>query len=309
MSHGRYGGVIASGPPWSTIVAGGALASAHSLPLILDYRDPWTLPVPFVPESGAHPLGRLLAERAERAALRLASAVIMNTPTAERAMSAKYPDVRFETILNGVDDLFLEEGPAPTEPFRIVYAGTIYIDRDPRPLFAAVGELVRRLDIGPRELEVEFIGDAASFNGVPTERLAEEAGISEHFRLLPTMPRDELVAHLKRASVLVSLPQSTPWSIPSKIYEYLGYGAHMIVFTDATSGTAEILKDSDAIVLEPFDHDGTVAALHDCYRAHREGTAARDRARVEPFARERRGRELQALLEEIGVVAEPALHR
>lgn len=303
-SRTRYRGVIGSAPPWGVLLAASSLATRHSLPHILDFRDPWSLPRPYLTESDAHPLGFVLAERAEASAIRHASAVIMNTPTAERAMVDRYPSTRFCTILNGIDDVYLNEQVDSTETFRIVYAGSIYIDRDPRPLFRAVGTLVERLDLAPGDLEVEFIGEASHFSGVPTERLAAEAGIQDYFRLVPPMSRASLMDRLRKAAVLVSLPQSTPWSIPSKVYEYLGFSAQLMVFTSPGSGTAEVLRDSDAIVLEPFDHDGTVSALQDCYLAHRAGTSTRDPEYVARFARERRGRELQDLLCEIGLVAD-----
>ena len=300
----RYRGVLASAPPWSTLLASGWLASAHSLPLILDFRDPWSLPRPLMTESDAHPLGLVLAERCEAEAVRVANAVIMNTPTAERGMVARYPGAKVCTILNGVDDVFHDDVPNSDEPFRIVYAGTIYIDRDPRLLFDAVGSLVREEGLGPNDVEVEFIGQADLFMGVPTRRLAEDAGIGEYFHLVPSMPREELLGRLRRASVLVSLPQSTPLSMPSKIYEYMGFNARLLVYAAAGSSTAEVLATSNAIVLDPTDRDGTVEALRRCYREHRSGSATHREFNVGRFARKHRGAELQALLREVGLIAD-----
>jgi glycosyltransferase involved in cell wall biosynthesis len=203
-------------------------------------------------------------------------------------------------LLNGVDDSFHDEGPRPEDPFRIVYAGTIYIDRDPRTLLAAVGTVVRDLSIPQGALEVEFIGNAETFMGMPTEKLARDAGIEACFRLIPAMPRSQLLEHLKRAAVLVSLPQSTPWSMPSKVYEYMGFSARLLVYAEPGTATAEVLADSDAVVLRPDDLEGTVEALKRCYAEHRDGVTERRAGNAREFARSQGGRQLQGLLLELG---------
>ena len=302
----RYSGVLASGPPWSTTIAAARLARTYSLPLLLDFRDPWALPLPRHIEKTAHPLGSTLGSRMEADVVRPARAVIVNTPTVERAMRERYPGVLFRTIANGVDDVFEPQPRAPEDPFRIVYAGTIYLDRDPSILFDAIGAMVRKLDLAPSELVVEFIGDVGNFHRVPTERYAERAGIQEYFQAVGHMPRDQLLARLERASVLVSLPQSTPWSIPSKIFEYMGFNSDVLVYAEPGSATAEMLGGSEAIVLDPLDREGTLSALctsHERYKAGLSANTSLDRQR---FARAKTGRELQALLHEIGLVGERA---
>jgi hypothetical protein len=250
-------------------------------------------------EKEAHPLAAVLATRLEASAVRPASALIVNTPPVERAMRARYPSTRVTTILNGVDEVFAASR-GPDDPFRIVYAGTIYLDRDPRVLFEAVGKLVRAEGIDPRQLQVEFIGHASHYHGVPTKQLARDAGISEHFHLEPPMQRGRLLERLAGASLLVSLPQSTPWSTPSKLFEYMGFDAWMLVYAAAGSATAEILSGSNAIVLEPADVSGTLAALRRCYDRHRCGLVPSGNSDRERFARARRGEELLRLLAEVG---------
>lgn len=303
-ARNEYRGILASAPPWSCLVAARRLSTTHGIPLILDFRDPWSLPCPLLTESAAHPLGGVLAERYEAAVVRGATAVIMNTPTAERAMAEAYPGTRFRTILNGVDERFHEDVADPREPFRIVYAGSIYIDRDPRVLFAAVGALARELDLRPTDLQLEFIGHATHFSGVPTERLAADAGVEDFFRLTPPVARDELLVRLRKAAVLVSLPQSTPWSMPSKIYEYMGFNARLLAFAERGSATSEVLADTDAVVVDPNDHETTLAVLRRWYHAHRQGGISASERTSARFARDLTGAQLQELLAEVGWVAQ-----
>jgi glycosyltransferase involved in cell wall biosynthesis len=300
-ARNTYSAIVASGPPWSTTIAATRLGREYSLPVVLDFRDPWALPLPRHIEKTAHPLGALLGSRMEADVVRTARAVIVNTPTVERAMRERYPGVLFRTIANGVDDFFEPRPPKPGELFRIIYAGTIYLDRDPSVLFGAVGTMVRRLGLSPAEVAVEFFGDVGSFHRVPTERYAEMAGVRDYFRTVGHVPREELLTHLERASVLVSLPQSTPWSIPSKIFEYMGFNASLLVYAEPGSATAEMLAGSDATVLDPADRDGTVAALCAAYARHAAGMAASQGGDRLRFARNNRGKELQDFLGEIGI--------
>src|SRR5262245_46793259 len=225
LERGVHGAVISCGPPHMVHEAARRLARAKGLPLVIDLRDPWSL-LQRIPESVASPLWYSLAAHYERRAVAAAALIVMNTESARRAMQAAYPAAgeRIIAVMNGRDD-----EPVPrsrhAHRFTIAYAGTIYLDRGPRPLFPATAEVVRRLDLSPDELGIELMGKAESYNGTPVEALARGAGIEAFVRIRPRRPLCEAMQFLADAAVLVSLPQDSDMAIPSKIFEYMQFEA------------------------------------------------------------------------------------
>ena len=200
--QGKYHAVITNGPPHMVHEAGRRLSAASGLPHVMDLRDPWSL-LERVAESVASPVWFQRARAYERRAVRRAALVVMNTEAARDAMAAVHPAAanRIIAVMNGYDD-----DPIPViDPgtvFRISYAGTIYLDRDPRPLFAATARVVSELKLSPSELTLEFMGDVVSYGGRALPDIAADEGIGSFLRLSPSRSRREAMAFQARASVL-----------------------------------------------------------------------------------------------------------
>jgi hypothetical protein len=267
----RPAAVISCGPPHMVHEAGRQVARRLELPLIMDLRDPWSL-VPRLSESYASPLWYHLAERYERGAIAQSALVVANTEVAREAMQALYPAAaaRIITVMNGFDD---DPIPAsvPGRRFLIAYAGTLYMDRNPRPLFRAVAQLVRELGLGPDDLGIEFIGAVSQFNGISLETIATEEGIGGFVRLYPPAPRRVALEFLSRATLLVNPAQDVGMAIPSKIFDYMRYNAWLLALAERGSAPELLLRDTTADLVEPDDLDGIIAVLRDRYRQHAAG--------------------------------------
>jgi hypothetical protein len=242
------------------------------LPLVVDMRDPWSLEHRFQ-EYAASPLQVRLAARAERRILDRAALLAMNTPTAADVMAAAYPGTRVLSILNGYD-----EDPMPPIPprrrFVVAYAGSIYLDRDPRLVFRAATRVVRELGLTPAQFGFEFIGNAGSYGGTSVERIADEEGLGGYVQTGPERPRPEAMAFLAQASVLLSLPQETAFAIPSKVYEYMRLPAWLLAITESGSATDLLLSGRGADVVRPTDVEGMAAVLRRRYLAFAAGERA-----------------------------------
>src|SRR5450759_3738332 len=131
-------------------------------------------------------------------------------------MQEYYPEIRSRcvTVMNGYDD----DDPIPADQrqgrFLIVYAGTIYLDRNPRALLRACARLIAEQGLSPDQLGLEFIGNTANFNGCTIEELARGEGHDPAFvSVVPFLPRPKLLEQLSRAAVLVNLPQDSHLAI------------------------------------------------------------------------------------------------
>ncbi|MEO5954425.1 MAG: hypothetical protein ABIR36_01855 [Nitrospiraceae bacterium] len=197
--------------------------------------------------------------------------------------------------MNGYDD---EKLPVSTHTgtFTIAYAGGIYLDRDPRGLFAAVGKVVKELGLTPEDLRVELMGDVISYGGIPTMELGRQVGIDRHLQLMGPQPRQTALDLLAKATVLVNLPQDSDMAIPSKIFEYMQFDAWLLAIAEPGSAVDLLLRESDADLVEGGNIDKMAQILRRRYIQFRSGERPKKLASNIAFSRKEQARKLfQAL--------------
>ena len=257
--RGQHQAVVTCGPPHMVHEAGRRIARLTGLPHIVDLRDPWRL-VQRLPESIASPLWYLLAAFYERRIITEAALVVTNTEPLERAMRATYPGAanRIITVPNGCDDDQLPPMPSLANRFLVAYAGTVYIDRDPRPLFRAAAHAISTHHLDPAGFGIELMGDVQQFDGVSVSQIAREEGVEQYVRLRPPGSRREALQFLSQAQLLVVLPQDSDLAVPAKIFDYMRCDAWVLALARRDSAVELLLRGSRADVVDP--DDGAVLA-------------------------------------------------
>lgn len=294
-----YDAIITSGPPHMAHEAGRRLSRGIGLPLVMDLRDPWSLPRR-LPGHYDSPLWFALARRHERRCVEAASLVVVNTDPVREAMARAYPSRadRLLTVMNGHDD-----GPLPPprfgERFLVAYAGGIYLDRDPRPLFRAAARVVEDLGLGPEAFGIELMGDVETFQGLPLRTIASQEGIEPYVRTHPPRPRREMLQFLAGAPVLVSLPQDSPYAVPSKVFEYMRFPAWLLVLAPPGSATAGLLEPTSAEVVDPADVEKIASALRSWHGAYANGCRPSPVASDGAFDRRTQAKRLFDVLDDI----------
>lgn len=268
---GVHEGVISCGPPHVAHLAALSTSRRTGLPLVLDFRDPWGVALA-VYSFQASPMFFSLATRQEARAVRRASLIVTNTEPLRIAMQAAHPRARSRiiTVTNGCDE---SEGMVAREDgtFTISYTGSIYLDRDPRPLFEAVARVARARELSSDEISIELMGDVESYGGVPMRELARRHGIGDLVRVVPSGTRQEALDLMNRSRVLVSLPQGADLAIPSKIFEYMQCQAWILAMATPGSATEMLLRGSGADVTSPDDVDAIARVLERRFEQHRGG--------------------------------------
>ena len=221
----RHDVIIASAPPFSSLLLGAALGSAAGVPLVLDYRDEWAI-------SSRHWENRQLRgpsiaiQRAmERYGLRRARAVIATSPRSAAALGTLCRQASSAAsvshIFNGFDPDDFAAAPerrAPDAMFRLVYTGTLYNLMSPEPLVAAVESLAAERPDLARRLELVFAGRHAAEQAA---RLAR-AGRVCRLRTLEYVTHPEAIALMRSADALCLLVSDMPGTnriIPAKLFE------------------------------------------------------------------------------------------
>ncbi|MBX6330716.1 MAG: hypothetical protein IRY91_02590 [Gemmatimonadaceae bacterium] len=276
--------VVTSGPPHQSHETGLAVARHAGLPFVMDMRDPWSL-VERLPESMASRLWVWLAERHERRVIADATLVVANTDPARDAMRALYPAARerIVTVMNGSDD---EPIPPPRRGhrFTIGYAGTIYVERDPRNLFRAAARVIRELGLTPDDFRIQFMG-ADRPGERPLSEVARQEGIAEFVTTEPARPHAEALEFLAGATMLVIFSGWSRLAIPAKLFECVRFDAWLLSLTEAGSGPDLLLRGTAASVVRPDDVDGIAAAIRARVEEHRRGVQPVRVAQDDRFSR------------------------
>jgi hypothetical protein len=285
IEPGVHEAIVTSGPPHMAHEAGRLAGRASGLPFVMDMRDPWSL-VERVPEHFGSPVWIALAKRFERRTIADAAIIATNTEPFRRAMCAQYPHARARlmTVMNGYD-----EGAVPRSDHRhrfvIGYAGAIYLDRDPRPLFRAAACVVHELRLTPADFGVEFIGHVASFGSSTLTDLAREEGLDGYVTVGSRLPHRAVMEFLSKAAMLVSLPQDSDLAIPAKIFEYMRFDAWLLALATPESAVGLLLEGSGADVVRPDDVDVLTTVIRQRVLEYRSGVRPTCLGRDDRFSR------------------------
>jgi glycosyltransferase involved in cell wall biosynthesis len=263
--------VVTSGPPFMSHDTGRRISERYRIPFVMDMRDPWSH-VERLAEGIATPAWTRLAARYERKAVRQAALVVANTEVARRQLAATHPDRADDIIVvtNGSDE---DELPVQRRGgrFVIAHAGTLYLDRDPRSLFQAAAEVIRKHSLTPDDISLEFIGELEAVGGFPIRAVAEIEGISDYVKTGPPRPYREALAFMANATMLVTMSGSNVAAIPAKTFECVRFPAWILALSAPGSATAMLLGGTGADVASPGDAAGIADIIERRFREHRAG--------------------------------------
>ncbi len=295
---GRYDIVLSTGPPMSPHIAAMLISKVHRAAWISDYRDPWIgskhrieLAMPRWRLSFEQAAQKMCANRSH--AIICASPGIVDFVTQGISSNA----AKCSVITNGYDWRL----PAKTGngKLRMLYAGSLYLNRNPFPFFAAIAELVAKPAVDRDKIQVTFVGNCESFRGLSTRDWIMQENLHDVININSPVSTAELKSMTKESDVLVSFAQGQPYQIPGKTFECIGASRVSLVITEVDSVTAHVIDDSGAgLIVPPNDHSCLNEALQKLYdRFVRDGDPfVPDENRIEKFSREVKNREMLDLV-------------
>lgn len=209
--------IYATSPPATALIVADKLSRTTGIPWVGEMRDLWT-DHPYYEHSRL----RLALERIwDQRVLSRAAAIVTVSPGWRQRLMDRYARPVVVAMNGFVAADFPKAPPHPPEttgPLRIVFTGHIYTGyRDPSPLF----EALRDLRLSPQDVLVEFVG--AKDKAV--REFAERFGLTNHIRVLPTVPYTRALEIQLGADVLLHMQWCDPkehGTIAGKIFDYLG---------------------------------------------------------------------------------------
>jgi glycosyltransferase involved in cell wall biosynthesis len=218
--------LVSVAPSFTSVAVGRALRRRRGgLRWVIDLGDPFSFLVETPPNNLF--LYKGLNRRFERAAFRAADAVsVTNRRTAER-YGTEFPESSGKLAV--IPPLLSAQvSPAPARAqggaLRIVYLGTLYQGlREPDFLLALFDAACAASSEYP--LELHFYGEAGACVPALERHRAESGG---RVQLHGVVSRNEALAAMRSADVLVNLGNETAFQLPSKVVEYAAAGKPVV---------------------------------------------------------------------------------
>ena len=291
-------------PIMSAAIIGLWLQRFTGLPWVLDLRDPMSQ------EDYPHdPMVRRVWSKVERACIRRVSRVIFTAEATRRMYLERYPEYlkpeMCVLISNGFDEPDFQglqipaPGPVPAgRPIRLVHSGLIYpVERDPRPMFSAVGRLKKMGRISADSFQIVF---RAPGSEDLYRKLLAERDIEDLIVLEPHMPYKQALQECADADALLLFQAADcDMQIPAKAYEYLRIGKPILALTTHTGNTAALLREiGGATIVNIASEDEIYERLSAFIDALRVGThPLPDKEKIRRYTRETQAGQLAMVLD------------
>ncbi len=293
-------------PIMSAAVIGLWLQRFTGLPWVLDLRDPMGQD-----DCANDPLVRGVWNKVERACMRRVSRVIFTAESTRRIYLERYPEFlkpeMCVLISNGYDEADFRHlelsaiGPVPAgRRIRLVHSGLIYpVERDPRPMFSAVGRLKKMGRLSADRVQIVF---RAPGSEDLYRRLLTERDIEDLITLEPHMPYRQALQECAEADgLLLFQAADCDMQIPAKAYEYLRIGKPILALTTHAGDTATLLREvGGATIVNIASEDEIYEGLSSFIDALRVGThPVPDKEKIQRYTREGQAGQLARVLDDL----------
>lgn len=278
--------IAVSVDPWSALITASVVSRRFNLPLIVDFRDPWTL------HSGKSklrpPLTLAIMRRFERRLFARAARVILNTESCEQAYRARdghlWPADRVTHIRNSFDSSMFGEWAPPRSldgrAFELIYFGNFRKFVRPDALFAGIATFVQQRGLSPEQFKLVLVGGIDAYAYEAAQRLSIMPWIDPR----PKVSFLDGFEVLQGADALALVDGGCPLVIAGKLYDYLGAG-RPILSVARSAEVDRVISASGAGISSDPDHIQQVADdLAQLYERALSGEqSAPDSTRLAPF--------------------------
>ncbi|MCK5116100.1 MAG: glycosyltransferase family 4 protein [Candidatus Aegiribacteria sp.] len=231
--------IISTGPPFSSFIAAERVAAKFGIPLILDYRDPWSTLITsrFPPPMGSYP-GR----RMEQKLISKASGIITCTEHLRDQIVERFPEAAeySHVITNGYSRIIAKQHKASDE-FIILYAGSFYGSRRLSPLLKGLKKLIA---VNPNlNLKIRVLSESVHDDDLD---LFRKAGLENSIDVTGNVPYASALEEMAKADILY-LPSGidVKYALPYKLFDYLATGRPILAVCSHDSALAKFLTSND----------------------------------------------------------------
>ena len=261
--------LVASGPPPSALLAGALVAAKVDIPYVADLRDPWSDYV-----AVTYPNRRVelrLLRSLERWVMYRSAAVTSTGGDVAVLLKSRCPKLasRIHVVRNGYDGAVQVSSPQTAGRLSILFAGELYVGRNPFPLLSGIEWLLARPDIDAARIDVTFMGKVDVYAGQSLTAWMHGKRCASVVRLLPPQKPPAVQEAISRSTLLLNLAQQQQLSVPAKTFEQLASGREILVLCEDDCETARLVSGISGVTqVDPANFDKLTDVLLDVYRRH-----------------------------------------
>lgn len=254
--------IIASGPPFTSFVAGYFLARRFGAKLLLDYRDEWSEnPFHFIPKGNSD-------KKWEKRCLRFADAIIFTTRSQlnhQLAINPKLSSERCYLVPNGWEPADFKKSRSvkwneseSSEDVLISYVGVLGRHTRPSNFLNSLQQVLSRREDLRRCIKLRFIGNISS----------AEREVVRDFRFQHVI---ETVDHVLKpvaakmmrdsSALLILAEPELERYLPGKLYDYIAAGPSILVYGHRGEASELIERLSAGLFVPECDPDALERAL------------------------------------------------
>jgi len=279
--------LLSSGPCWTNHLVGLALAEMTRLPWTAHFRDPW---VEVADDQRRRNISHRIEAALERAVVTRAQSVVCVTAQHTDLLRRRYPWLpadKFTTIPNGYDEVewdgvdgncgeWEDEKDDSDGKFVITYAGWLYQERTPEPIFRALRCLIDHAEVDIDHLEIDLIGWCDTAQGRSVRAMAAQWGLVRCLRMDGPLSKTETLRRIAQSNLLLLLAEGWTLRVPAKAYEYLRAGRPILALAPREGAVADLFRRTGgASVVDPTDDTGITVAVREAYLSWSHGRPPR----------------------------------
>ena len=235
--------IFSSSPPQTNHIIAAKVARKMNIPLVSDFRDPWTDVFWVIAENSVRmKLIQKLDRRIERRTLAKMDSIVTFGKTYFNILRNK-TDRPLHIIYNGFDEKYFDTANyQKTDKFRIVYFGSMSREQPPSSFFNTIELLKDNPEFFDRA-DILFLG-----NFPPHLKSAvENSSFKTKVRFIPYVEYVEslkIITNCELSLFIVGDTKDNESHLSLKMYEYLGAGHPVIGYGPPQGEAGEILDET-----------------------------------------------------------------
>jgi glycosyltransferase involved in cell wall biosynthesis len=260
--------IFSTSPKMTAHLIALTLAKKYNKPWVADFRDPWmgwqdSFPTFF--KKANEYLESKVVTHADRIT------TVMEEITLDfRARYNTFEKRKFITIPHGFDSDDLQHVRTKIfSKFTIIYVGTFYKGRDPKPLLEPVSLLLEEHPNLRKDLQLLFIGNDYHY----THTLVDLLNLKDVVISLNQVPYHECLSYLLGASISYFNTVTNRNALPVKLFDYIFTKKPILAIIPEESPSARFIHNTrSGVVLAPHKIDEIKNAIYSFYKDYMKGT-------------------------------------
>jgi hypothetical protein len=240
--------IYTSAPPFFSLVLGYLLKKFFKIPLVIEYRDPWSNN-PYVLGDMSE-LTKKNYYKIEKKVLKTSDVIIAISEGLKDYLIESFPSIvqkeKIFVLPNGLgidSTLAADRNFPPTSEIVFTFTGKLYGLRDLKPLIKIVSSVK---DLGKLEdvsLKINIFG---RYNFDYLSSLIQKYNVSEYFSLNGFIPRPECLKKISESTLTLHIGENFNYpTISFKVWDYLSMRKKIVYLGREDSFTARFLKEND----------------------------------------------------------------